>query len=70
MTVCVEDGLSRVADGQVLASSLTGSVVGGATIDCEVGGHVDKRSGLGVGTSVGGTPVGTAEVDLSVLTGN
>ena len=67
MTVGVEDGLSRIVDGQVLARGLTGCVVSSATVDGEVGRRVYKRSGLGIRTSVGGAPVGTAEVDLSIL---
>jgi len=69
VTVGIVDGPIRVTDGQALAGGLAVGVITGATIDGEVGGLVDKRSGLGVGTGVGGVPEGTAQVDLSELVG-
>ena len=63
MIVGVEDGLGWVGFGQVLGIGLTVNVVFSATVDGEVGRFVDKCSGLGVGTGVGGAPEGTAEVD-------
>jgi len=65
VTVGVGDGLRRVADSKFPAGSLTVSVIAGATVDGEVGGLVDKRSGLGIGTDGGGVPESTAQIDLS-----
>ena len=70
MTVSVVDGHSRVTDGQALAGSLAISVIVGATVDGEVRSLVDKRSGLGIGTGVGGIPEGTTEVYPSESVGN
>ena len=47
----------------------TRSVVLGTTVDGEVGTLMDKRSALGICTSSGSVPVGTAEVDRSVTVG-
>ena len=69
MTVGVVDRLGYVTDSQVLTRSLTILVVLGATIDVEVGRFMYKRSGLGIGTGVGGAPEGAAEVDLSESVG-
>ena len=49
----------------MLGAILTVNVVEGPTVFGEVGRLVDKRSGPGVGTSVGDVPEGTAEVDNS-----
>jgi len=67
VAVGVVDGLGRVADSQTLAARLTINVIVGATVGGEVGGLVDERSGLGIGTGVRGAPEGTAQVNLSVL---
>jgi len=69
VTVGIVDGPSRVSDGQVLATSLTVDPIMGATVSGEVRGLVDKRSGLGIGTGVGGVPEGTTQVDHSVCVG-
>ena len=70
MTVGVVDRHRRVTDSQALAGSLTISVIIGTTVDGEVGSLVDKRSGLGIGTGVGGIPKGTTEIDPSESVGN
>ena len=70
MVVGVEDGLIRVADSQVLGTSLTVNVVVGTTVDGEVRRFVDQCSGLGVGTGVWGTPEGTAKVNPSEFVGD
>jgi len=67
--VGVVDGLGWVGACQVLGVILTVNVVEGGTVGGEVGRLVDKRSGPGVGTSVGDVPKGTAEVDNSELVG-
>ena len=67
--VGVEDGLSLIAEGQILGFTLAVNVVMSSAVDGEVGRLVDKRSGLGIGTDGGGLPEGTAEVDLSKLRG-
>ena len=69
MTVGVVDGPSRVADSQVLASGLTVSPIVGTTVGVEMGGLMDKSSGHRVSTLVRSVPVGTAQVDLSILVG-
>jgi len=69
VTVGVGDGLRRVADSQVLARSLTVNMIVGATVDGEVGGLVDKRSSLGIGTDGGGVPETTAQIDRSERVG-
>jgi len=69
MTVGVHDGLRWVLNSQCLATGLAVSEVIGAAIEGEVGRLVDERSGLGVGTDVGGGPEGSAEVDCSELFG-
>lgn len=69
MVVGVEDGLGWVGPSQVLGRTLTINVVTGATIDGEVGRLVNERSRPRVGTSVGGIPEGSAEVDQSELVG-
>ena len=69
MAVGVEDGQSRVIDGQVFAGSLAVSVVLGTAVNGEVGSLVDKRPSLGIGAGGGGVPEGTAEVDGSELVG-
>ena len=69
MAVSVVDSLRWIADGQALAGRLTISMIAGTTVGGEVGGLVDERSGLGIGTSVRGVPEGTAQVDLSELVG-
>ena len=63
MAVGVEDRLSRVADGQALAATLTISVVFGTTVGREVRSFVDDRPRLGIGTGKGSAPKGTAKVD-------
>ena len=63
MAVGIEDGLSRVTDGQVLAVGLTVSVILGTAIDGEVGSLMDNRPGPGIRTGVGGVPEAVAEVD-------
>ena len=70
VAVGVHDGLSRVAPGQFQAIRLAGSVVEGTTVDVPAGSEVDERSGLGIGTGVGGTPVAIADPDLSGLIDN
>jgi len=70
VTVGVEDGLSWLGVRQVLASLLAVSVVLGTTVGGEMGGLVDKRPGLGIGTSGGCVPEGTAEVNRSKLVGD
>ena len=62
MVVCVENGRVWVIAGQVLRIGLTVSIVAGATVDGEVGGLVDKCSGLGISAHIGGGPEGTTEV--------
>ena len=70
MAISVEDGRRWIAGGQVLGFILSGRVVFGATIGDEVGRLVDKCSGLGIGTGVGGAPEHTAEVDNSEFVWN
>jgi len=67
VAVGVVDGLGRVADSQTLAARLTINVIVGTTMSGKVGGFVDERSGLGIGTGVRGVPEGTAQVNLSEL---
>ena len=69
VTVGVVDGLGRVANSQTLTGGLTISPVIGTTVNNEVGGLMNKSSGLGVGTNVWSVPEGTAQVDLSELVG-
>ena len=69
MTIGVEDGMTWILDSQLLASGLTVNIVVGAAVVPEVRRLVDKYSGLGVGTCVGGSPEATAEVDLSGVVG-
>ena len=69
MTIGVEDGLNWVAVRQVLTTGMTVGVVLCATVDSKVGRLVDERSSLGIGTSGGGLPEGTAEVDLPEIFG-
>jgi len=65
----VHDGLSWVRPSQILGFGLTVNVVLGATVDGEVGGLVDERPSLGVGTGGWGLPEGRTEPDLSELVG-
>jgi len=65
MIVGVGDGLRRFVDSQGPAARLTVNIILGATVDGEVGGLVDKCSGLGIGTDGGGGPESTAQIDLS-----
>ena len=69
MAVSVVDGTSRVAGGQALAGRLTISVIVSAAVGGEVGRLMDKRSGLGIGTGVGGVPESTAQVNPSECVG-
>ena len=69
VTISVVDRLSYVTDGQVLTGGLAILVVLGPTVGVEVGRFMDKRSSLGICTSVGGAPEGTAEVDPSKSVG-
>ena len=69
VTVGVVDGLGRVANSQTLTGGLTISPVIGTTVNSEVGGLMNKSSGLGVGTNVWSVPEGTAQVNLSELVG-
>jgi hypothetical protein len=69
VTIGVEDGMTWIRDSQLLASGLTVNVVVVAAVFLEVRRLVDKYSGLGVGTYVGGSPEGTAKVDLSGVVG-
>ena len=70
MVVGVENGLTRIVDGQTPGISLTISVVNGATIGGELGRHLDERSGLGIRTDNGGIPESRADVDGSKLKRN
>ena len=65
MIVGVADRLVYVIDSQLLTISLTILVVLGAAVHLEVGSFMDKRSGLGIGTGIGGAPEAIAEVDRS-----
>lgn len=69
MVVSIEDGLGWIVDGQVLRSSLSVNEVTGTTVDGEVGGLVDKRSGHGISAGVGSVPEGTTEIDRPELVG-
>ena len=64
MTVGVLGGQIWVANGKLLGVDLNVSVlVGGVTIDYEMGRLMDERSGSGIDTSVEDIPEGAAEVD-------
>ena len=69
MIIGVRDGLSWVGPSQVLGVSHTVDVVLGAAVYGEVGGLVDKRPSLGVGTGGWGIPEGGTEVDPSEYVG-
>ena len=70
MTVGIEDGVTRITDGQIFAVGLTTSVVTGAAIGGEVRRRLDKYPGPRIGTGVGDDPEDTAEVNSSELIWN
>ena len=63
MTIGVVDGGIWIGAGKFHAILLTVRVVIGAAVGGELGRLVDKRSGLGICTGVGGFPEAIAEVD-------
>jgi len=65
----VLDGPSWVGPSQIRGVSYAVDVVLGAAVDGEVGGLVDKRPSLGVGTGGWGGPEGGTEVDPSEYVG-
>ena len=69
MTIGVEDGLTWVVDGQGSGVTVTVSIVGGVTVDGELGSLVNQRSGPGIGTNVVGVPKDTTEVHNSGFVG-
>ena len=70
VTVGIEDSVPRVGDGQILAASLTSSVVTGAAVGGEVRRRLNEHPGPGIGTGVRNNPEETAEVDGSKLEWN
>ena len=69
MAVGVEDGMRWILDGQFLGRTLPVHIVFSVTVGDEVGSLVDKYSGFGISTGVGGPPEGTTEMDLSIFLG-
>jgi hypothetical protein len=69
VVVGVDDSPIWVGDGQELGGGLAGNPVPGMTKGVEVGNLVDERSGLGIGTGLGGPPEARADVDRSELGG-
>ena len=70
MTIRVEDRVTRIGDGQILAVSLTASVVACAAVGGKVRSRLDKHPGPGIGTGVRDDPEETTEVDGSKLKRN
>ena len=70
MTVGIEDSVPRVGDGQILAVSLTASVVTGAAVGSEVRRRLNEHPGPGISAGVRNNPEETAEIDCSELVWN
>ena len=59
----IEDGTIWVSDGQCCSFMPTIIIVVGAAVDSKVGRLMNKCPCFGIGTSVGGFPEGTTDVD-------
>ena len=69
VTVGVLGDQTWVVDGKLLGGGLAVSVVGGVTVDDEVGRLMDECPSSGIGTGIFGLPEGTAGVGNSEFFG-